>query len=279
MEQQQSHNRAINKASTVHSAKHRNQPNSKKKPSNPVTPPQNEDGVPQDPKQESSNNKNTTTNPARGFRLVEWASVVINAVLAIIAARALIVYGGQLHVMSGQLAEMKTEFSVSHRPWVSVESGQIRSNGMVRFDRQGGHISLSYTLKNGGTAPAIGTWVQTRLISRRMPTTKDDARIIINCGPDGNQPTDTVNSNVFGTLMLPNDTRQNGDGATLVDKPSSDTEILLPVCIRYKDENGGLHATGLIWLFRSFYKSRDGIIPGSTLQGQFVQLGIGNFSY
>jgi hypothetical protein len=54
--------------------------------------------------------------------------------------------------------------------------------------------------------------------------------------------------------------------------------IWFPLCIRYKDEIGNFHGTGLLWQFVSS-KGEPAVPPLGSTTGSFKQIGVGNESY
>ncbi len=153
---------------------------------------------------------------------------------------------------------------------------------------EGAHISISYTLKNGGTAPAIGTFtIGSGLIVGPMPRTPEETRRIIDCGkvtrtprPGGMPPTIDKFSGDVGVLILPGDTQEikstlhTPKGQTKVTRPQ---EVWFPLCIRYKDDLGDYHGTGVLW---KFVADGGNEIQGvESVEGSFKQIGIGNEAY
>jgi hypothetical protein len=178
-----------------------------------------------------------------------------------------------------QAGIMEHQFAISHRPWVTV-SGEMQTNGPLVFDDSGAHISISYFVKNGGIAPAIGTvTMMSALVVGPMPQTPEAARQVIGCEKS---PANQI-SNTFGIPILPNDTyevkrflleTQQRQAIAAVEPQ----EVWFTICIRYKDELGNAHGTGLLWRFDSSDGKR-AILPKGSVQGTFTRIGFGNESY
>jgi hypothetical protein len=185
-------------------------------------------------------------------------------------------------VTSVQLTEIRNEFRSSHRPWVNVD--QLQLNGPLVFDADGVHVSVSFALKNGGAAPASGTLIfgSKLLVRETMPVIAEDIRRVIDCEPTAANGF-SATSDVAGYLMLPGETRELEDFT--VHTPTgqlfpafSAQEVWLPLCIRYKDDMGQAHATGLLWSFVSA-DGHEKIRPTGSVNGKFIQVAIGNVSY
>jgi hypothetical protein len=76
-------------------------------PESSLSPTTTQDKVTGDTAEQGKPDKNTAHELAREFRWFEKLSLAINAILAVIAIGALIVYNGQLSVMRGQLEQMR----------------------------------------------------------------------------------------------------------------------------------------------------------------------------
>jgi hypothetical protein len=177
-----------------------------------------------------------------------------------------------------QIDVMKSQFSISHRPWVNI-SGAIKTDSPLVFDDTGAYISISDTLKNGGTAPALGTTQMNQgLIIGPMPRTPEETRQKIDCSKGGF----SIISNVAGVLILPGDTvefknlKLNSQPRQAIPNVGPQ-EIWFTLCIQYKDESGDFHGTGLLWRFDP--ADEKPILPRGSVHGVFTQIGIGNESY
>lgn len=212
-----------------------------------------------------------------------------NGIIAIATVVIAVVGILQWIILKGQLDETAKEFAASHRPWVTV-SGPVQANGPLIIDDTGVHISISYTIKNGGTAPAIGMFtIGPGLVVGQMPSTPQATRQMIDCEiptvtPAVGMPgTIDKASNVVGLLVLPGDVYEI-KGYTLRAPRGQAVfgiraqSVLFPLCIRYKDDLGSFHGTGVMWRFVASGDQRE-IVPRGSIEGRFEQLGIGNISY
>lgn len=179
------------------------------------------------------------------------------------------------NVADRTLKETQKQFSISHRPWVTV-SGEIET-GLLIFDDASAKVTVSFVLKNGGTSPALETTnVNQGLIFGSPPKTPEDTRKVISCGRE-----EAFLPAGFGILILPNDTHtvkqlllQTRQGQVA----SSSQEVWFTICVRYKDEHGNSHGTGLLWRFVSDEGKRM-IEPRGAVKGTFERIGVGNESY
>lgn len=200
-------------------------------------------------------------------------------VQAIETARSAKAAADSVEAINRQAGIMERQFSISHRPWVTV-SGGIKTNGPLVFDNSGAHVSISYLVRNGGIAPAIGTLtMMSALFVGPMPRTPDEARRAIGCGNNSAG----LSGNSIGVLILPNDAYEvsNFPLHTQQGQPVNYTEpqeVWFTICIRYTDELGNPHGTGLLWRFDSSGGERS-ILPKGAVQGQFTQIGFGNESF
>jgi hypothetical protein len=181
-------------------------------------------------------------------------------------------------VTSLQLTEIRNEFRSSHRPWVDVV--KMQPNGPLVFDADGAHVSVSFVLKNGGAAPASGVLIfgSKLMIRETMPVMAEDIRRVIDCEPTAANGLAAA-SDMAGFLLLPGEPREVLEDT--VDTPTrqlfpafSAQEVWLPLCIRYKDDMGHAHATGLLWSFISA-DGHEKIRPSGSVSGKFIQAPIG----
>jgi hypothetical protein len=239
---------------------------------------------PKNPDQEGNKKQEVTM----GFRelvkrssFTDWCIAAFTCVLAVVGFL-------QWSILSGQLGESQKEFTSSHRPWVNV-SGSVQIAGPLVFENTGAHVSVSYVLKNGGTAPALGTiQINKGLIVGPMPRTPEEIRQTIDCSkptilPPSGLPGTIANASNIGLLILPGDADEIKDYtlATQRNQPVPSTglqEVWFPLCIRYKDERGDFHGTGLLWRFISSDGKRE-VVPMGSIQGTFERIGVGNESY
>src|ERR1039457_1859544 len=118
--------------------------------------------------------------------ITDWAIAAFTCALAFVAIGQYSVTRGQLTKMQKQLDQSDMQFSMSHRPWVTVLPGSVQTNDPLIFDTTGAHVSVSYTLKNGGTAPAIGTFTMSPglvLLDSKTTRDMDYFRQMIGCDP------------------------------------------------------------------------------------------------
>jgi hypothetical protein len=182
----------------------------------------------------------------------------------------------QWKALKDQVEMAKNQFSISHRPWVTV-SGEIET-GLLIFEGTGAKVTVSFALKNGGTAPALETTNMNQgLIFGPLPRTPEETRKVISCDRG-----DAFLPAGVGTLILPNETYkvhlplEIPQGQIVANARSQ--EVWFTICIRYKDEHGNNHGTGLLWRFVSDDGKRT-IEPRGAVRGNFERIGIGNESY
>ncbi|HLV95735.1 MAG TPA: hypothetical protein VKS44_11130 [Candidatus Acidoferrales bacterium] len=182
----------------------------------------------------------------------------------------------QWKAMRDQIESADKQFLMSHRPWVTV-FGKIENQDLV-FNEREASIAISLVLKNGGTAPALNTVIVNQgLIFGPMPSTPAETRLAIDCGQ--RQSLFPIN-NETGALLLPNDT-QPTDTTLRTQTPINDRqpqEVWFSLCIRYTDEKGIAHGTGLLWKFIHVNGSHE-IQPYGTVRGRFMQIHVGNEAY
>jgi len=174
-----------------------------------------------------------------------------------------------------EIASLDRQFSISHRPWVSV-SGEIKNSPLVFSDR-GAHVTVSFTIKNAGSAPALGVGTMNGgLIVGPMPRTPEQARTAI-----GLRLIPPNVSDIAGILILPNDSYEIKALQLTTPKEQitkEPQEVWFTLCIWYKDEMGSPHGTGLLWRFDSD-RGESLIRPVEAVLGSFTRIGIGNESY
>ncbi len=185
-----------------------------------------------------------------------------------------------------ELKEIKGEFRASHRPWLNVSS-EITTKGSLVIDSHDVRIPVSYTLKNGGTTPAIGVLIFGGHLVLRDPGPMLDLepKHLVDCDKRNEISASFTNAadNAVGFLILPGDTKTIDEMVRLdksqdITSIDSSKEVLFPLCVRYRDDIGESHGTGVVWEF----SSDDGatVIPGvGTYVGSFKQIGMGSVSY
>lgn len=184
----------------------------------------------------------------------------------------------QWKAMRDQINLAEKQFLLTNRPWVTV-TGAIQNGDLFVDDRGLVSISISYSVKNGGAAPAIGTMVlNSELIIGPLPRSPLEARQTINCSKNP----DFILSSMVGVLVIPGDSFETKDylvQTRILQDFTQPQEVWFTQCIRYTDELGELHGTGLLWRFESDGERAFRIRKSSMLRGQFVRIGIGNESY
>lgn len=178
MRRDASRSQVKNKAVSVDSQQHGEQPLSKPEYESlshpPINPGIKQTEVPGDSSEESKREKNTAGELAREFKTFEKLSLIINGVLALIGIGALIVYNGQLNVMRGQLEEMRRSgLSATDQMWQAIGNINWLARSMEGSMRQS-RESLSATLKQGkvalDTSIAIAHSEQRAWIVTRTPS-------------------------------------------------------------------------------------------------------------
>jgi hypothetical protein len=117
-------------------------------------------------------------------RLVYWTWVlaVATIVLSVIAASQLVMFWKQLGLMrtavndgtkaanaaSASTKLARDEFNASHRAWVKCDVALAVANpdqhpSPILFDDSGMYLTLKFTLKNIGTAPATNVWPEWKI--------------------------------------------------------------------------------------------------------------------
>lgn len=182
--------------------------------------------------------------------------------------------------MTCQSKETAKEFSVSHRPWVNIIDCQ--ANGPITFDSTGLHTVVSYTIKNGGTAPAI------RLIDYCIGLNVLKNADVIDCknkyyastiqfadviGDGAVTSISEKPKDALGYLLLPGETHTTpvtlGDNILTIDPISEtiDGNVSFTISICYADDLGNFHQTAVMWQFfpsdnNAFHTK--GIVPGNS---------------
>jgi hypothetical protein len=204
--------------------------------------------------------------------------------IAVFTLVSIVVSSVTLLILKGQLDHSDAQFSVSHRPWVNM-AVPIKIDGPLVFSESGAQIPMTYILKNGGTAPALGVNVFTvGLAVGTLPHTPEDARRVIDCEEPASIPFSIAEfSNKIGTLILPGDSSTTQHFLLKTQpvnftKTAVATDIWAPVCIRYKDEAGNHHATGFLLVFISRAEQSQ-IVPIGSVEGELRVNGWGYVTY
>ena len=102
--------------------------------------------------------------------------------------------------MQEQIKVTGDHFLMLHRPWVNIWGG-IKNRGLSFLGNRG-HAAISFVIKNGGTAPALGViTINSGLKFEPLPTPQT-AKQVIDCNKNGFSP------GAFGILLLPNETNE-----------------------------------------------------------------------
>jgi hypothetical protein len=212
----------------------------------------------------------------RTARTLNW----ITGFAAGVGLFGLAILYGQLDILKGQLDHTDKQFSMYHRPWVNIAI-PVKVDGPLVFSESGAQIPITYSITNGGTAPALGTTLifTHALVVGTMPGPAE-ARQAINCG----KPSPIADlSNETGVLILPG---QNGGEIHRLLKTldaahftkTVPTDVWAPVCILYKDESGDYHGTGFLLVFYS-HTGQSQILPIGSVEGQLSVSGWGHIEY
>ncbi len=176
------------------------------------------------------------------------------------------------------LKDSEQQFAISHRPWCAfAELPKVES--VLKFDNEGGHLEISYTIRNGGTAPAISVATIQELTVSNSPVPNPNAlkeRLEQLTPPNF---VDTI-TGFGGTLLLPEATMDIPPSQVKVLKMALDqiqgnkVSLFLFLSIAYRDESKAIHKTGAVYIFigpngvRSFQ-------PQGTTHGRFQRFGAG----
>lgn len=163
---------------------------------------------------------------------------------------------GLVILNSFMLLESSREFYVSHRPWLNIE---CKSNGPITIDSSGFHTSISYSIKNGGTAPAV------RAIDYCSGLHVDDGDHLVqaeDCMAKYNEGSigfegikERVKErpkNVLGFLLLPGEITQTKNfdlNVPLHYNKEAGIFISYTLGVCYQDDLGKVHQTSILWKF------------------------------
>jgi hypothetical protein len=155
------------------------------------------------------------------------------------------------------------------RPSVGIDNTEVIINKPLTFDKSGASINFDVWFKNTGNSVAINTSSARRSLFIQPLTTfpipvngpSENLASIINCNADI--------ANVFtqmGTIIFPGGRfKVSFDEQVPIKQSRPDQKGLVsawfPICIVYRDDEGGTHGTGFILIFES--KSDEELFPPS----------------
>jgi hypothetical protein len=198
---------------------------------------------------------------ARIWTWIKEPNVVIAIATVVIAVVGIL----QWNILSRQLDEAAREFNVSHRPWVSL-TGSPKITNPLRFDTKGPHVEVVLTLRNAGSAPAIGVVTNMHLVP--VPESPKPAWVDLvkpECTDKAlmERVTDREGGDLLVPqieIMLPKRTVDFRDGST-----SGNAPIFLMGCIGYYAPGEDTHKSPPHRI--SFTERFVTLIPSKTLEG------------
>lgn len=200
----------------------------------------------------------------------------------VVAAFTVVLVGVSIYqgsVMRGQLAESQQEFTANHRPWMNIAEN-IKVIQPLTFNNEGATVTVQYSVKNGGTAPARYTNTVSKLsIGTAQSPQLDQQKAITFCGT-GNVSLFIGLAQVGIPLILPGDVLGTTQITLTLAKENFEitnntygVRVYWFGCIAYSDEFGKPHGTAFVMEYVSDGK---GVFPPTgVVQGTFMQTGIG----
>jgi hypothetical protein len=168
----------------------------------------------------------------------------------------------------------------AHRPWAYVPiSGGITTVKPLEFDplQYKAHSSVSYSIKNEGTSPALNT-------ARAYTLVIGEAQILLT-GAQKYSPCErsaiSTLTKVLGFFIGPGDSIMAGPDEVFNNYPFSkigEVGAVLQICIGYRDEFETVHGTGSAWRYITD-QGKDTFEPEGVIAGEWKFYGLGNVSY
>ncbi|MBZ5628316.1 MAG: hypothetical protein LAO06_05550 [Acidobacteriia bacterium] len=186
----------------------------------------------------SNNGETETERLLRGTRTIERLQFGANATLAVIGVIALCIYGGQLAVMRGQLAEMKKTTVIAQRPWLGID-------GNATLEKPDHRWVAKFKIRNYGLSPGLHSVFAGETANH--PLTADIAKLKI-------EEACSRGEALTGTELYPNNSQGHGytifpgapsqtENITISAGPAPETAVALLGCMTYLDQFGTLHHT------------------------------------
>lgn len=179
------------------------------------------------------------------------------------------------------LKDAQRQFSISHRPWCAF-AGLPKTESALGFDGEGGHLNISYTVRNGSsTAPAIGVITVQKLVvsDSEVPNLLTVKRELEQLVPPVFM--ENINKAGGGVFLLPEASYDVPPSRVAVQKQALDllkgkrVALFLLLCVPYRDEFGTtVHKTGATYRFVTEGNERS-FQPIGEVKGHFEMFGVG----
>ena len=210
--------------------------------------------------------------------LTDWLLVLFTFVLAGSAIYQFIIMSGQLGTMQQQVSQSDRQFAISHRPWVGIKS--LDKVSPLVFDMDGVHTKADFTVKNGGSSPAINVINQGHLVVKTyvsidmnpLDRLRNDAGFI--CAPDLAL---ALHTNQIGLFLLPGEEQPFPSAELAAKKQDIPVGDLVQVywvgCMGYSDDSNIQHGTSFVYQFITISGAKT-FPPNGTVDGNFTNFGL-----
>jgi hypothetical protein len=211
--------------------------------------------------------------------VTNWLIVLFTGVLAGSAIYQFVIMRGQLTKMQQQIEQAENQFTISHRPWVGI-ADVAKVIEPLTFDSTGAHVDITFSIKNGGSSPALRVNPILGLVISTYRTLLSDANAMIQreCSIGVEMFSHT---NVGNPLLLPGDTIELPTTVSTERKDfhfgptDNSVEAWLILSIIYQDDLGKPHCSA----FAQAYKTDGGqytLAPAGVIKGRFTRTGFGH---
>jgi hypothetical protein len=193
-----------------------------------------------------------------------------------------VIYFLQLGAMRTQLDLMDKEFTMSHRPWVTM-AGLAAVVKPLTFDSEDAHVDITLPLKNGGSSPALNVHTNLSLIISGNNTMFSDANYVIDHECSASYVEQMLKMKLGTPLLLPGDTINTLEGnhplmyrnSFRLDPTDRRIEAWVVFSISYEDDLGRPHCSSIAQAYRADDERGFYFEPNGSVQGHLTPTGLG----